>query len=203
LVADHARLSVSDPDKTGHLLDQLSGWLARASHEGRTALESLHATSAEDLAEAIRSIIEDFRTNCDIEYSLSYNGPRLDMIPLVRDEVFWIGYEAIRNASRHSGARHINIDLVNDHALELRVSDDGHGIAEDILHHGKAAHFGLKGMRERAAKIGAALTISSSPHTGTAVTLIVPARLVFATSASPKLNYAQRLLRSARLWNRR
>lgn len=203
LVADHARLSVSDPGKTQHLLDQLSDWLARASHEGRTALESLHATSAEDLTEAFRSIIEDFRTNCDIEYSLSYDGPRLDMIPLVRDEVFRIGYEAIRNASKHSGARHINIDLVNNHALELRVSDDGHGIAEDILHHGRAAHFGLKGMRERATKIGAALTISSSPHTGTSVTLIVPARLAFAISGSPKLNYAQRWLRSVRLWNRR
>jgi ligand-binding sensor domain-containing protein len=200
LVADHARASVSDPVKTQHLLDQLSDWLGRASHEGRTALESLHAAKAEDLTEALRGIIEDLRTNCDIEFSLSYNGPEGSMIPLVRDEVFWIGYEAIRNACRHSGARHINIDLVNNHELELRVSDDGHGIAKDILHHGKAGHFGLKGMSERATKIGAALTISSSPHTGTVVRLVVPTRLIFATSSRPKLHSVRRWLRSARFW---
>jgi signal transduction histidine kinase/ligand-binding sensor domain-containing protein len=203
LVADHARLSVSDPDKTQRLLDQLSNWLGRASHEGRTALESLHATKAGDLTEAFRGIVEDFRANCDIEFSLSYNGPEGDMIPLVRDEVFWIGYEAIRNACRHSGAHHINIDLVNNHALELRVHDDGHGIPEDILHDGKPGHYGLRGMHERATKIGATLTISSSAHTGTAVRLIVPARLIFATSRRPKLHFAQRWLRSVRFWNRR
>jgi ligand-binding sensor domain-containing protein/signal transduction histidine kinase len=197
LVADHARLSVSDPDRTQHLLDQLSDWLGRASLEGRTALESLHATKAADLAGALRAIVEDFRTNCDIEFSISYNGPEGDMIPLARDEVYWIGYEAIRNAMRHSGARRINIHLVTNHELELRVSDDGQGIPQDILHYGKAGHFGLKGMRERASRIGAALTISSSPSTGTVVRLIVPTKLIFSTSRRSELDFVQRWLRSS------
>jgi signal transduction histidine kinase len=203
LAADHARVSVSDPDKTRHLLDQLSQWLGRASIEGRTALESLHATSAGGLAEALRAIVEDFRTNCDIELSLSHSGPTGDMIPLVRDEVYWIGYEAIRNAIRHSGARRIDIHLVRNHELELRISDDGQGIAQEILHYGKAGHFGLKGMRERATRIGATLTILSSPNPGTVVTLIVPARLIFATSSGSRLHFFQRWLGSARSWNRR
>jgi signal transduction histidine kinase/ligand-binding sensor domain-containing protein len=203
LVADHARVSVFDPDKTRNLLNQLSDWLGRASLEGRTALESLHATKAGDLTEALRAIVEDFRTNCDIEFSLSHSGPTGDMIPLVRDEVYWIGYEAIRNAIRHSGARHIDIHLVSNHELELRIIDDGQGIAEDTLSHGKAGHFGLKGMRERATKIGAALTISNSPTEGTVVRLIVPTSLIFAGSNRARLRYAQRWLRSTHFWNRR
>jgi signal transduction histidine kinase len=120
------------------------------------------------------------------------------MIPLARDEVYWIGYEAIRNAMRHSGARRINIHLVtNQLELELRVSDDGQGIPQDILHYGKAGHFGLKGMRERASRIGAALTISSSPSTGTVVRLIVPTKLIFSTSRRSKLDFVQRWLRSS------
>jgi signal transduction histidine kinase len=203
LVADHARVSVFDPDKTRNLLNQLSDWLGRASLEGRTALESLHATKAGDLTEALRAIVEDFRTNCDIEFSLSHSGPTGDMIPLIRDEVYWIGYEAIRNAIRHSGARHINIQLVSNHELELRITDDGDGIADDTLSHGKAGHFGLKGMRERANKIGAALTISNSPTEGTVVRLIVPTSLIFAGSSRARLRYAQRWLRSTRFWNHR
>lgn len=60
----------------------------------------------------------------------------------------------------------------------LRLVDDGVGIAEDILAAGgRAGHFGLLGMRERAEQIGAHLTVESSPGESTIVTLRLPWRV--------------------------
>jgi signal transduction histidine kinase/ligand-binding sensor domain-containing protein len=174
LAADHARESLPDIPRTQKLLNQLSDWLGRASLEGRTALESLHATEAEDLAAALRTILDDCRANYDIEFSLHISGSGSDMTPLMRDEIYWIAYEAIRNACKHSKAHHVSVNLVNNPVLELRIADDGQGIPQDTLRNGKPGHFGLKGMRERAAQIGANLAISSSPQTGTQVSLVVP-----------------------------
>ena len=184
IVADHARISMSDPGKTQKLLDQLSDWLARATQEGRTALESLHAAEAGDLTAALRTIIEGYRATCDIELSLSVRGPSRDTAPLVRDEVYWIAHEAIRNACKHSGARHIITNLIYSKDLELSICDDGRGIPEDILREGRIGHFGLRGMRERASQIGVALTISSSAQKGTEVRLLVPGVKIFVSKRS-------------------
>ena len=184
IVADHARISMSDPGKTQKLLNQLSDWLARATQEGRTALESLHAAEAGDLTAALRTIIEGYRATCDIELSLSVRGPSRDTAPLVRDEVYWIAHEAIRNACKHSGARHIITNLIYSKDLELSICDDGRGIPEDILREGRIGHFGLRGMRERASQIGVALTISSSAQKGTEVRLLVPGVKIFVSKRS-------------------
>ena len=184
IVADHARISMSDPGKTQKLLNQLSDWLARATQEGRTALESLHAAEAGDLTAALRTIIEGNRATCDIELSLSVRGPSRDTAPLVRDEVYWIAHEAIRNACKHSGALHIITNLIYSKDLELSICDDGRGIPEDILREGRIGHFGLRGMRERASQIGVALTISSSAQKGTEVRLLVPGVKIFVSKRS-------------------
>jgi signal transduction histidine kinase len=63
--------------------------------------------------------------------------------------------------------------------LAVRVSDNGTGIEPDIAEKGKAGHFGLQGMRERALRIGGKLSVISSPHSGTEVTIIVPGRVAF------------------------
>jgi len=60
--------------------------------------------------------------------------------------------------------------------LLVEVADNGAGFIQE----GKAGHWGLVGMRERAARIGATLAIDSTPGAGTRVTLRVPARLAYA-----------------------
>jgi signal transduction histidine kinase len=104
------------------------------------------------------------------------------MHPIVRDEVYRIGYEAIRNACMHSEASRLEVDLRYDHDLVVRVKDNGKGIDADITAEGKDGHFGLQGMRERAARIGAKLTLSSSATTGTEITLVVPGDIAFRIS---------------------
>jgi signal transduction histidine kinase len=71
------------------------------------------------------------------------------------------------------------------------------------LREGRVGHFGLRGMRERASQIGAALTISSSPQNGTEVRLIVPGRKIFLASTKFGLSFPLRWFRSVRFRNRR
>jgi len=63
--------------------------------------------------------------------------------------------------------------------LTLRMSDNGTGIDPAIADRGKDGHFGLQGMRERAARIGGKLTLRSSSNSGTEIKLLVPGGIVF------------------------
>jgi signal transduction histidine kinase len=102
--------------------------------------------------------------------------------PIVRDEVYRIGYEAIRNACVHAQASRIEVALEYGHDLTLRIRDNGIGIDAAVLEGGKDGHFGLLGMRERADRIGAKLSLVSRPGNGTAITLSVPGHIVFRSA---------------------
>ena len=93
--------------------EQLSIWLARATTEGRVALHSLRTSTTEtnDLAESFRRAIEECRLENSMETSFSLVGDTRDMHPIVRDEVYRVGYEAIRNACVHSQASKLRVTL--------------------------------------------------------------------------------------------
>ena len=63
--------------------------------------------------------------------------------------------------------------------LVLSIRDNGNGIDPEIAARGKPGQFGLKGIQERAARIGGTLSIFSSPDGGTEIELLVPKRSVF------------------------
>ena len=70
------------------------------------------------------------------------------------------------------------------HDLTLRVLDNGKGIDPYILKHGKDGHYGLSCIRERAARIGAVLEVSSTQPGGTTILLTVAGRAIFLTKGS-------------------
>jgi signal transduction histidine kinase len=76
------------------------------------------------------------------------------------------------------------VELRYDHDLVVRVKDNGKGIDAVIAAEGKEGHFGIKGMRERAVRIGAKLTLTSSASAGTEITLVVPGDIAFQISNS-------------------
>jgi signal transduction histidine kinase len=100
---------------------------------------------------------------------------------VVRDEVYRIAYEAIRNACMHSRGDRIDVSLVYGHDLTVRISDNGSGIEPRISEGGREGHFGLRGMRERAERIGGTLTFGGSAGSGTVVSLVVPGLGAFLT----------------------
>ena len=181
LVADNALDPPADPTRMRHAMEQLSEWLDRAIQEGRAALNSLRtsATETNDLAEGLRRATEECRMFSPMETSFSVEGDSKEMHPVVRDEIYRIGYEAIRNASVHSKASRLHVGLKYGQDLAISVGDNGVGIPESIINRGTDGHYGLQGMRERAARIGGKLRIVSSVDSGTEVSLVIPGRIAF------------------------
>jgi signal transduction histidine kinase len=99
--------------------------------------------------------------------------PRLD--DAGQQAVFRIAQEATHNALRHADAGRIEVDLkYRNGEVLLAVTDDGHGFDQDAAG-GATRRLGLASMRERARSVGGRLAVTSSPGSGTTVTLAVPA----------------------------
>jgi signal transduction histidine kinase len=186
LVADDALDPSTDPARMRRAMEQLSVWLGRATEEGRAALNSLRTSTTEknDLAAAFRRAMEECRIHTSMEASLSVVGEAREMHPIVRDEVYRVGYEAIRNACVHSQASQMRVELTYDHDLALRVSDNGVGVDPAVADRGREGHFGLQGMRERAARIVGKLTLVSSASSGTEIKLVVPGSIIYRETTS-------------------
>jgi signal transduction histidine kinase len=187
MIADRALEESGDPLQQRRALETLSAWLDRAVQEGRTTLNALHASAivGTDLAEAVQRAVEVCRTQTSAEVAFSLAGTVVKIHPIVRDEIYRIGYEAIRNACTHSHASRVEVELRYAQDLTLCVRDNGVGIDPDVLHQGKSGHYGLQGIRKRAAQIGGKLTLTSARGSGTEIKLVVPGGISFrATSPS-------------------
>ena len=194
LVADNALDPDADPAGMPRAMEQLSAWLGRATQESRAVLNSLRGPTEQrnDLGEALQHAIEECRLHSPIEASFSVVGTAEEMHPIVRDEIYRISYEAIRNACVHSMSTRLEVGLSYSQDLSVRVRDNGVGIDPAVLEKGKQGHFGLQGIRERAARIRGKLTVVSSPNSGTEVTLVVPGRIVFRTANQTRLGNIRR-----------
>jgi signal transduction histidine kinase len=181
MIADDALDADSDQNRMRQALEKLSRWLGQAVDEGRAALHSLRVTTTEKnhLSEALRRATEDHQLPSSMTVAFSVIGDPKDLHPIVRDEVYRIGFEAIRNAAAHSRASRLEIDLRYANDLSLRIKDNGLGIDPSIPEFGREGHFGLQGMRERASRIRSKLTIVSSANAGTEVSLVVPGAVVY------------------------
>jgi signal transduction histidine kinase/ligand-binding sensor domain-containing protein len=188
LVAAVAVEHADDPVRTRATLKRLSDWLAQARQEARASLLALRVSSTltNDLAEALELVGAQSSAAYPIQFSLLVEGNVKQMHPIVRDEIYLIGSEAIRNACTHSGGTRVEVALSYAQNLGLRVRDNGKGMDPNIASKGKPEHYGLTGMQERAARISGKLTVSSSASAGTEVELVVPARIIFRDQRSLK-----------------
>jgi signal transduction histidine kinase/ligand-binding sensor domain-containing protein len=167
---------------------------AQAITEGRNAVQGLRASTVEsaDLAAELRTLGELAAAETDkqsVGLFVDVEGTPRALKPIVRDEIYRIAGEALRNAFRHAEATHIEVELrYGARQLRLRVRDDGKGIDPKVLSgDGEGAvpgHHGLRGMRERASLIGGKLNVWTATDSGTEVELTVPAGRVYGRSAS-------------------
>ena len=185
LAADYALKHYEDATRVQSSLFRLSEWLDRAAQEGRAALESLRTTSSEegDLLDSLRLAFAECNSMRNFHATFQQSGRIRELHQIVRGEVHRIGYEAIRNACVHSGGDRITVGLEYGPNLVLRVLDNGRGIDEDVSRLGKAGHFGILGMHERATQIGAKLSIHYASEGGAEVVLVVPGKIIFADAA--------------------
>jgi signal transduction histidine kinase/ligand-binding sensor domain-containing protein len=112
--------------------------------------------------------------------AITVRGTPAPLCAPVADEAALIVGEALSNAVRHAGASTIAlaISFTRDR-VEITVTDNGIGIAPELLSTGRKGHFGLQGMNERAGLIGASLTIEQPAGGGTLVRLVLPAKIAF------------------------
>jgi signal transduction histidine kinase len=155
--------------------------------EGRNAVRGLRSSNSDsgDLAQAFLRIPQDLGIEAQIDFQVIVLGLPRKLNPLIRDEVYHIGRELLVNAFRHSRAGCIEVEL--EYApwrFRIVVRDDGCGIDPPVLHAGREAHWGLPGMRERAERVGARLTVWSRAAAGTEVALSVPNSIAFESRAS-------------------
>jgi signal transduction histidine kinase len=184
MVTEDALEHAAEPGRLRTAIEQLDNWLARATREGRAALNSLRAASTEghDLIEALKRAAEDETAANALSVTCTSAGEARDIHPIVADEAYRIAHEAVRNAAIHARASKLLLELEYGERLILRITDDGMGMDSALLEQGRPGHFGLQGMRERAAHIEGKLTITSAPGAGTVVTLIVPGGIAFQTN---------------------
>ncbi|QRK07273.1 hypothetical protein JQX13_45740 [Archangium violaceum] len=151
--------------------------------ESRDRVKDLRAASehTRGLSHAFAKVGEEFGQDHSAGFHVVVEGQPTPLEPIVRDEVFRIGREALVNAFQHADAQRIEVALTYDcRELRLRVRDDGRGVDVEFLQAGgRPGHWGLSGMRERAKKIGARLDISCRSESGTEVELRVPARAAY------------------------
>jgi len=165
------------------------GQAAEAITEGRDAVQGLRDSTLQgnDLALAISTLGEELvtdSTNHRPLFRVAVEGASGDLHPILRDEIYKIAAEALRNAFRHAQARQVEVEIRYDNdQFRLRVRDDGKGIGPAVLSQlGREGHYGLAGMRERAAIMGAKLTVWSEVDAGTEVELRVPAGVAYPTA---------------------
>jgi signal transduction histidine kinase/ligand-binding sensor domain-containing protein len=158
--------------------------------EGRDSIRNLRVSvgSISDLPAAFRSVAEETSQARDAIFKTVVEGHVRELHPLVLEECYCIGREAIINALSHSGCQTVEAEIAYaSRQFRLRVRDDGRGIDPEILEAGgRAGHWGLQGMNERARKIGGQLKFWSRPETGTEVELTVPAATAYHPSQKSK-----------------
>jgi ligand-binding sensor domain-containing protein/signal transduction histidine kinase len=158
--------------------------------EGRNAVRGLRSglggpVSLEHVFSGIHEELVQHEVCMDpIDFRVIVEGETRPLHPLMRDEVYRIGREALINSFRHAKARKIEIELnYMRKRLLVIVRDDGCGIEPGELVTGVEGHWGLVGMRERAERISAELRILSRAMGGTEVRLSVPGHIAFQDQA--------------------
>jgi len=158
--------------------------MTRVIAEGRDAVRGLRGTSSniDDLENAFSQVGQQIGNGDVKDYRVVVDGKPVQLHPIIRDEAYRIGREALVNALHHSHAAKIEVQLeYTPKHLRIVVRDDGAGIDEHILQTGRDGHWGLAGMRERAENIGARLRVSSRVNAGTEVELLIPAHIAFVS----------------------
>ena len=178
---------VPDNSPAKPLLDRVIQLVQQVTEEGRNAVRGLRSSNpgAGELETAFCGIRQELGVGEDVKFRVIVEGRPRALHPILRDEVYRIGREALRNAFRHADARDVEIEL--DYARQhfrFNVRDNGRGIDPAILASGRDGHYGLRGMRERAEKIGGRLRVWSAASAGTEVELLLPSRIAYAATSS-------------------
>jgi len=174
-------------------LDKALDGAERAIVEGRDAIHDLRspAPAAKTLAEEVTAfgeelVAKDTSEKEPVQFRMVVEGSAHALDPDAHIHIFRIAREAMRNALSHSQGRLIEAEIAyTDDLFRLRIRDDGKGIDPNLQGRAeRTGHWGLKGMRERAERLGGELDVWSEPGAGTEIELRIPGSIVYTASSS-------------------
>jgi len=187
--------AVSNLLPAGEAKERLDGAIEQAAEaitEGRDAVHELRSSTVttSDLAEAIGALGDELAAEKGSQNSpvfrVHVEGMARSIDPMLRDEVYRIVAEGLRNAFRHAEARRIEVEIhYDERELRLRLRDDGKGMDARVLAEERpGGHWGVRGMRERAKLIGGSLEVWSELDAGSEVELRIPASVAYPSSSA-------------------
>jgi signal transduction histidine kinase len=150
--------------------------------EGRERILNLRGRECApaDLISALSTIGEDESEGTDAAFQLRIQGRQRSLTTDAKQQLFDIGREAIRNAYAHARAKRITVTVeYRWRTLRLEIRDNGQGF-DPVVSEQIEGHFGLLGMRERAAELHGALSITRLSEGGTTVSVTVPAGIAYS-----------------------
>jgi signal transduction histidine kinase len=131
----------------------------------------------QDLVSALKALVEELDGRSPAPIHIEVTADDLALPADAALAIFRITQEALHNAIQHADASEIAARLTQyPDRLRLTVTDDGRGILGGVepARFVAQGHFGLAGMRERAAMIGAKLDVQTATDYGTVVILELP-----------------------------
>jgi signal transduction histidine kinase/ligand-binding sensor domain-containing protein len=181
------------PGRPGEAMEVLDTALERgdkAIAEGRDTVSDLREPilADSDIAEALTALGKELALQSGNGLvpcvRVLLEGKQRELNPMLRDEIYRIAREALRNAFRHARAQKIEAEITySDSEFLLHVRDDGGGIDPEVANQGaRAGHWGLPGMRERAKSFGGKLEVWSEHGAGTEIELSVPGAIAYGKS---------------------
>ena len=157
----------------------LDNTVVRMQHvidEARQVLLGIRSSAMESMSldQALSCLKDEFASSSRVQFRVCVTGQPKSLRPAIQEQIYLIGREALINAFRHSEATTIVAEVeYRPRWLRILVRDNGRGIDPETVRSGRHSHWGLVGMRERAAGIGAQLRIWSRLGAGTEVDIWV------------------------------
>ena len=163
-------------------LDLTRGYVREGLADARQSIWALRSQDAGEttLPVKLRRMVEG-EDGPGLKAGFSIYGAYRALPAETEREILRVAQEAIHNVKKHAGAMNLFVQLeYGSSEIALDVRDDGRGFVvgkelESVLERDGPGHYGLTGMRERAAAIGGTLEVTSEPEVGTTVRLKVPA----------------------------
>jgi len=182
-----SNLMLRRPDEAKQTLDDAINETKKAIAEGRNAIQGLRSEPmakgnlAELLVFTSQELAASNANGHPPVFDLIEEGERRPLSSAISNDLCRIALELMRNAYQHAHAQRIEAEVrYGDSIFRLRIRDNGLGIEPKVLKEGgKSGHWGLRGVRERADRIGARVDLWSEPAGGTEVQLLVPAAIAY------------------------
>ncbi len=151
--------------------------------EGRDRVKGLRALNLtdEELRWSLETLGLDLNSSGKVDFAVTCFEAGKKLQPHVASEIFLITREAVINAFRHAEPSRVSVELhYGNHQFSLRCVDNGRGFDADTVavseHYG---HWGIRGMAERAHKLGASFEYCSSTGSGTVLSVGLKARRAY------------------------